>query len=308
MAGNSEPPPRDALDSELEAITAVLLGVARGDFSARAQRSYQGDSVDVLAYLVNATADEVSHLVAALEAERSELKQTRDQLVVTAKLAALGELAAGVAHELNQPLTAMRMLVDMLRMHPDKKVSECLSELDTMADAARRMGKIIEGVRSFGRPGPMNLAFTPPRLPLEAALQLLGDSLQREGVVVRTRIEEDLPVIWADGDRLSQVLLNLINNARDALRLSADGTPEISLTVEVGGAHIVYSVQDNGPGVREEHVQRLFDPFFSTKEVGEGTGLGLSVSHGIVKEHGGRLSYQPVVDGGARFQMEIPVP
>jgi histidine kinase len=289
-------------------LTHVLLAVAQGDFSARVERDYSGDAVDVLAFLVNSTAAEVGELIRALRAEKEELQRTRDQLVLGAKLAALGELAAGVAHELNQPLTAVQMLLDMVRLHPDDRVGDHEADFQTMIEATRRMARIVDGVRTFGRSGEHRIAPVPADRPVRQALGLLSESLQRQGVDVECRIGDDLPDIVADADRLHQVFVNLLINARDALKSAPPGDgARVLVEARADAGTVSYAVQDNGPGVSPAHTQRIFDLFFTTKEVGEGTGLGLSVSHGIVADHGGRLYYEDAPGGGARFVVEVPV-
>lgn len=298
-----------AVEAAVREITQVLLATAQGDYGARAVRSYKGDPLDVLAFMVNATAEEIGNLMQQLAHERENLQQTRDQLLVAAKLSALGQLAAGVAHELNQPLTAIRMLVEMISSQPEAKVKDCLDDLDTMAEAARRMGRIVDSVRAFGRPDPLQARPCAPTRPLEDALKLLTDTFEREGIAIKRRIAADLPAVRIDADRLHQVFVNLLSNARDALRGLPPGVPKwLLVEVSIRDGKLRYSVEDNGPGVSPEHAQRIFDPFFTTKEVGEGTGLGLSVSHGIVMEHRGALRYEASSTGGARFVVELPAP
>ena len=142
------------LEDSVQALTDVLLAVARGEFNVRADRTHSGDAMDVLAFLVNSTAEEVEQLMLQLKAEQEELQRARDQLVLAAKLAALGGLAAGMAHELNQPLTAIRMLADMVRAEPDARVADVDADLEIIVDAARRMAKIVDGVRTFPRARP----------------------------------------------------------------------------------------------------------------------------------------------------------
>lgn len=297
-------PERAEIERALQSFTDVLLAVARGDFSVRADRSYDGDPIDVLAFLVNATAEEVSDLVRQLHAERRELKRAQDQLLLAAKLASLGEMAAGVAHELNQPLTAIRMLVDLLSSRPRATVGEALGDLETLAEAARRMARIVDGIRMFGRAAPLQLRPIPARAPIEGALELLRDTLERHDIEVVRDFEDRLPEIEADSDQLHQVFVNLLLNARDAFE---DGRSDARVIARVGtvAGGVVYRIEDNGPGIADAVAQRIFDPFFSTKTVGEGTGLGLSLSHGIVAEHGGVLRYEHARGGGACFVVEL---
>jgi len=286
----------------------VLLAVAQGDFGVRAERSHAGDPIDVLAFLVNSTADEVGELVRELHAEHERLKRARDQLALSAKLAALGELAAGVAHELNQPLTAVQLLLDIVRLRPDDRIGDHEADFTTIAEATRRMGRIVDSVRTFGRPGDFQLEPVAAERPLLDALELLDESFQRHQIGLDRRVGERLPEVLADIDRLHQVFVNLLINARDAAKDAPSGR-DPRVIVEVGATSdcVTYVVEDNGPGIASDLAPRIFDLFFTTKEVGQGTGLGLSVSHGIVADHCGRLYYEDAPGGGARFVVELPV-
>jgi histidine kinase len=298
----------DDLERAVHDLTHVLLAVAQGDFDVRADRDHSGDAVDVLAFLVNSTAAEVGELIRALQAEKEELQRARGQLVLSAKLAALGELAAGVAHELNQPLTAVQMLLDMVRLHPDDRVGDHEADFQTIIEATRRMARIVSGVRAFGRSAEHRIASISAVRPLRQALELLSESFQLQGVEVECHLSDDLPQIAADADRLHQVFVNLLINARDALKEVAPGDPgRVIVEARADADTVIYAVQDNGPGVVPAHAHRIFDLFFTTKAVGEGTGLGLSVSHGIVADHGGRLYYEDAPGGGARFVVEVPI-
>lgn len=292
-----------SLEEAIAAVTEVLREVACGRFDARAPRSYRGDAMDTLAFLVNATAEELGELVGQLRAERDALERAQAKLVHAAKLAALGELAGGVAHELNQPLTAIRSIVELAQLSRAAPRSE---DLELIRRAAMRMARIVESVRTFGRPSPMRMAPSPAWAPVEAALELLADALRRDGIELVTSIPPAMPKVMGDVDRLQQVLVNLLANARDALQdHRAASPPRIAVAIRHDAGSIVYAVEDNGPGVAEEHVPHLFEPFFSTKEVGRGTGLGLSVSYGIVRDHGGEIAYERAEAGGARFVVRL---
>jgi two-component system, sensor histidine kinase AauS len=305
----SEPLPELGLESgaRLEQITDVLVRVAGGDFSARAPRSNDGDPWDVLAFLVNATAEEVAFLVEQLREERRHLEEARSQLVQAEKLAALGELAGGVAHELNQPLTAIQTLSELLLEKGSQTIEQRRGDLELILSAAMRMGRIVSAVRTFGRKVPLDVREVPARHPLDDALLLLAESLRSARVIVAIDEEPGIPLLLCDAESLQQVFINLLSNARDALENAPAGHPrriEIALRTQEGRARI--TVADSGPGIPEELIPRIFDPFFSTKDVGRGTGLGLSISHGIVSEHGGTLGYARGKNGGASFILDLP--
>ncbi len=301
-------PPTDpaALQAGVESITEVLLKVASGNFAARAPRSLQGDLLDVLAFLVNATAEEVERLVEQLRAEREELQRTRDQLVLAEKLGALGRLAGGVAHEMNQPLTVIRVVSELLLTASPEQLVARRTDLALICDAAERMGSVVDRVRTFARSDAIQLHRVPAAEPLDRALLLLAQGLKDSDIAVERRLAADLPPIMADTNRLQQVFINLLANARDALEeIEAPRLLRASAAAE--GDFVVYVVEDNGPGIPAAAVGRVFEPFFTTKEHGKGTGLGLSVSHGIVQDHHGRIECQQRAEGGTRFVVRIPV-
>jgi len=301
----AEPP---AAAATIEDLAEVLIRVASGDLEARAPRTGSGDPLDVLAFMINATVEELGYLVDELRHERDELRQAQEQLVHAARLSALGQLAGGVAHELNQPLTAIRMLVGPGRARMRAGGPGLgLDELDMLSEAARRMGSIVDGVRTFARQETTGSGSFRADAPVRDALRLLEPSLRWDGISVEAELPEDPPVIPGNADRLQQVLVNLVANARDALLgMRRDPPGRVLLECRVDEAAAVYTVEDDGRGVPDEIRGRIFDPFFTTKEVGAGTGLGLSVSYGIVREHGGSLVHERAAGGGARFVVRLP--
>lgn len=305
----SLPDPDDdakAKDAYLAEVSEVLIAIAAGEFDARVRRTHAGDTADVVAFLVNSTAEEIAILVRSLEAEREELRLARHQLLLTEKLAVIGEISASVAHELNQPLTAIRLIADVLAARPDDKIGDHLRELDRVSDAARRMHRIVDGIRDFSRRGVNAFRPTPASKPPLDALELLEPSLVVRAIETVVELPDALPEIDADADRLQQVFVNLFANAQHALEsLPVGRSRRIRLSASVEREWLVYRVEDDGPGISAEHIPHIFDPFYTTKRLGVGTGLGLSVSHGIVTEHGGRMRYE-AGDVGARFLVELP--
>jgi signal transduction histidine kinase len=290
----------------LDALTETLLGVARATFEARAPRTYDGDSWDVLAFLVNSTADEVEVLVGELEAEREHLRLAQDQLVTAEKLAALGRLAAGVAHEMNQPLTVLRGLTGLLRADPDAKVADIEEDLVAINEAARQLSTIVDAIRSFGRVPVTTREAIDPVSPLREAARLVAKSVQDGGIEFQIDGPEDLPRVVANADQLRRVFINLLSNAIDAVAANADSGRTIVADVALADEVVVYRVADNGPGIPEENQLKIFEPFFTTKAVGVGTGLGLSIAHGIVSDHAGSIAFEPRTEGGSRFIVRIP--
>ncbi len=240
-----------------------------------------------------------------LVAERTaELRTAQDELVQAAKLAALGQMSAALAHELNQPLTAMQMQLGSLRLLLEQNRLEALGDgLRRVDGLVQRMAALTGHLKTFARKSPGGLR---ERLDLaqvlEQALQLLAPRIRAEAVEV---IREGSGPAWVLGDaiRLEQVLLNLLHNALDAMR---ERSPRrLTLRLVDAGSHWRLEVDDCGGGIAAEHLERLFEPFFTTKPVGEGLGLGLAVSYGIIRELDGRL--QAVnIEGGARFGFSLP--
>ena len=244
---------------------------------------------------------ELEHLV---EARTRELRTAQDGLVHAARMAALGQMSAALAHEINQPLTALRMQLASQRLLLDSGRSEAVREgLGQVEGLIERMAALTSHLKTFARKSPAGL---PQRLRLDdvldQALQLLGPRIRSEGVEVRVQVPADA---WVKGDaiRLEQVLINLLNNALDAMH----GQALRELRVEARRDRDVWrlSVADSGGGIAPEHLDQVFEPFFTTKPVGQGLGLGLAVSYGIVRDLGGRLDVRNDAQG-AVFELQLP--
>lgn len=296
----------EALQDNFQALSDALLDVANGTFARRAPRSHTGDTVDVLGFLVNSTADELQELIRKLEHERDRLRQTQVQLVATEKQAALGRLASGVAHEMNQPLTVVMSLLDMIRRGADVPDEKRKQWLELMANATSHIAQIVDSVRTFGRPTPFELRPTEALEPLRRAQALVAADLGGAGITVEESFEPSLPTVIANGERLQQVFINLLVNARDAMVDAGITAPTIHVGARADAREVEYRIADNGPGVAAADRPHLFEPFFSTKDA-NGTGLGLSVSDGIVREHGGQIAYESGPQGGSAFVVRIPI-
>ncbi len=237
-----------------------------------------------------------------------ELKEKQEQLVQSAKLAGLGELGAGIAHELNQPITIIQGFTQRIKRDGTRQIKDHADELDLIINASHRMARIVDNIRTFSRQSDFKPQPIDPLTPLDDALMLINEQLRLHGIEVERPAGDGLPLVMGDQIKLQQVFSNLIMNARDALGSLPKGRPRrLILGVRAEGERVVYSVEDNGPGISEEDQARIFDPFFTTKEVGRGTGLGLSISHGIVADHGGEIRYEPAEGGGARFLVSLPI-
>ncbi|AVE06940.1 PAS domain-containing sensor histidine kinase [Pseudomonas palleroniana] len=250
--------------------------------------------------------------VQAVGRDNTEVRRSQQQLTQSAKMATLGEMATGLAHEINQPLNVMRMaIVNVLkRLSTGNAQVDYLTEKLQRIDAqVQRAARVVDHMRVFGRRSEVEQQPFDPAQAVEGTLSLLSEGLRGKGVEVRVS-QADIPVqVKGHIDQLEQVLINLMVNARDALLGQRERNPElrpwIALHTEHDSQHVRLWVEDNGGGIDPRLLERIFEPFFTTKPIGVGTGLGLSVSYGIVENMGGRLS---VSNGehGARFCVELP--
>lgn len=236
--------------------------------------------------------------------------QMQAQLIQSAKLAAIGEMAAGVAHELNSPMTVIIGNAQMLQreLEPEHPASQLLKDIVT---CGLRCKKIIQNLLTFARQEPPVVAPTDLNEVVERVLSLVKYQINRNGINVCTDLAPDLPRVAANGQQLDQVLINLLLNARDALEgVERERYIHIRTGVrrdENGRRCVVVTVQDNGQGISPENMSRVFDPFFTTKEASRGTGLGLSVSLGIARAHGGTIEVESRPGEGSTFTLVLPL-
>jgi two-component system NtrC family sensor kinase len=237
----------------------------------------------------------------------SDRKRLQQQLIRSEKLAALGQLVSGVAHELNNPLTSIigftQLMLSRQALDPKSK-----QHLEIVSHEAERSRRIVRNLLSFARPE------MPKREDVDVN-QLLTNTLELRSYEMRVnnislvRQFGEIPRVMADGNQLQQVFLNIIINAEQAILAgrSSGGITVTSRHRHSGQIHwAVISIADDGPGITPDHLDRVFDPFFTTKEVGKGTGLGLSISYGIIEEHGGKIRAANLPSGGAEFTIELP--
>ncbi|MGA8763217.1 MAG: PAS domain S-box protein [Candidatus Sulfotelmatobacter sp.] len=227
----------------------------------------------------------------------------RDQLVHAEKMAAVGHLVSGVAHEVNNPLTAILGFADLLMENPDLPET-ARKDLRVILQEAQRTKQIVQNLLSFARQMPPQRNPVQLNLILRRTLQLRSYDFASHGVEVIEHLDEQLPDVIGDAHQLQQVFLNIVNNAYDAVHEVGRSARIEIMTAKTGGA-VEVSFRDNGQGI--SHPDRIFDPVFTTKEIGKGTGLGLSICYGIVKEHGGEILCHNNGDGsGATFIVRLP--
>jgi histidine kinase len=253
----------------------------------------------------------ISDITKRLEAEQ--------QLIQASKMATLGEMATGVAHELNQPLSVIKTASNFFMRKIQKKEPIEENILFTMSDEidrhVQRAAKIINHMRQFGRKSDeVILQSVQINEVLQQAFEIFSQQLKVRGIEIDWEIDPDLPKIAGDAGRLEQVLINLLINARDAIEERCATAPhnprpkKITLRTSRQEQTVVIEICDTGTGIPETYLEKIFEPFFTTKKVGQGTGLGLSISYGIIQECHGRISARPNPEGGACFVLEFPIP
>ncbi len=279
---------------------AILLAGTFYVLSRRARSqsvAYMRESADLRALNMRLTRE-----IAERERMQKELRVAEQTVQQSSKLAALGEMSAGVSHELNQPLAAMKTYLAGARLLLQRgRSEEALSSFQRIDDLIERMGAITRQLKSYARKGGEAVEPVDLRAAVSSALTMMEPQLRGRTIRVTRNLPRRPVTVMADRIRLEQVIINLLRNAVDAVRDKRDA--RIEITVETG-AHAYVLVRDNGPGILD--LEKLFEPFWTTKKPGEGTGLGLAISSSIVADFGGRLTAHNE-DEGAVFAVELPL-
>ncbi len=255
-----------------------------------------------------------------LRKANKELSDKHIQLIQAAKLASLGELSAGVAHELNQPLMVIRSISQVMVRNFKKLSSEQIGEqLSNIERNTTRMINIINHLRMFARQNPLEKIEVDINSIIEDAFFMLDEQFRVRNIVIEKNLDPNLLICYGNPNQLEQVFLNVILNSRDSIiekmeafddltsRNSFAGKLTISTKILSNKDKIVEILfKDNGIGIALENLSKLFDPFFTTKEVGKGTGLGLSISYGIIKDHQGEISVMETSSKGTTFRILLP--
>ena len=277
----------------IDHIINMSRSVIKGDLSARVRVRPPGE-MGVLCEAVDRMADAVAEREAQLK------RVTRQQIGQSEKLASVGRLAAGVAHEINNPLTGVLTFAHLLR-EKDNLDEQDKEDLDLIINETKRAGEIVRGLLDFARESPV----VKQRLDLNDVIQhtirLLGNRRAFQQITVREDFQEDLPAVDGDMNQLQQVLLNLSLNACEAM---PDGGTLTIRTFARNGS-VLAQLTDTGCGIKKEHRDQVFEPFFTTKPPGKGTGLGLSVSYGIIRQHGGELRVESEEGKGTTFTIVL---
>jgi len=287
----------------LRELRDTAEAVGRGDFSRRVKVRYD-DECGELARVFNRMTENLKHSREQLETTVETLKTTQAQLIQSEKLSGIGEFIAGVAHELNNPLTSVMGFSELLQNTSENPENK--RYLEMIHKCALRCQKIVQALLGFARRStPERKAVCVNQL-VEASVEILFYQLRTSNVEAILNLDPKLPHAMVDPHQIQQVFVNLINNARQAIEAhQPKGWIKVITATKNGFVRIL--IQDNGPGIPEENLSKIFDPFFTTKEVGKGTGLGLSLVYGIIKEHGGTIVPRSRPGEGATFIIELPV-
>jgi len=242
---------------------------------------------------------ELIRLLRSSERSFQELQHLQTQLVQSEKLVSLGQLVGGAAHELNNPLTAMLGYSELLattNLSPEQRTLA-----DKVAQQAKRIRILVASLLSFAKQVPSTKSAVDVNTVLQTALKLCQPQMHTANVQYATEMADTLPHVRGDSNQLLQVFSHIINNAAHAMS-ERGGT--LVATTEANGSLVSVQFSDNGPGMKEP--DRVFDPFYTTRPVGQGTGLGLSACYGIIQEHGGKIMCRNRPEGGAIFLIELP--
>lgn len=304
---------RKLIEAPIEKLLEQTAALSAGDLSARV-KSLTRDELGELGRSFNLMADNLQRAQSELQQWTNTLEQRvnertmamsemQEQLIRSAKLASLGELVAGIAHEINNPLTGILMFSSLSAKHPDlpPPVKENLKLIMTETD---RCAKIVRGLLEFARESIPEKKPSALNKIIEHTIALVTYQVFFQDVEIDCRLDPNLPEIELDVDQWQQVLLNMFINAAQAMPQGGVLLVASEYIEERGLAQI--RIEDNGEGIDQEHIDKIFDPFFSTKAQ-KGLGLGLSVSYGIIKNHGGNIKVESTLGQGTRFIIELPV-
>lgn len=239
------------------------------------------------------------------EAEE-KLRSAQSHAIISEKLAGIGQLSAGVCHEVLNPLNILSIYIQMLLMKR-KQDAELQTGLGKMMNEVKRIDKIVRTLMTFARKKDMEAKGVQVGAELESALSLFEKDFQTDNVAIAKEIDAELPELWVDADELRQVILNIINNAKYAMREGGVLTVSAKRWAKNGSSFVRLKFSDTGTGIKKEHLDKIFDPFFTTKPEGEGTGMGLSVAHTIIAKHGGTIQVESKEGHGTAFIIDLPI-
>lgn len=304
----------------LDLLVIGMNRLAKGDTDYRINLRSK-DEISMLANSFNSMAQELKqykenmeHWTRALEEEvqkkTAEIMKAQEQLISAEKLASLGRMAAGVAHELNNPLTGIVTFAHLMlkRIPPENK--QDIEDLEVIIEQANRCSKIVKGLLGFSRKTTTEKVSVNVNSLIEATISLLRNQAKFHNIQYNLNLDSSVPNILADPNQLQQVFINLLINAADAMNEKGVITIATRLITDIASGNKTYAeieFTDTGPGIPENKLGKIFEPFFTTKPVGKGTGLGLAVSYGIIKKHDGNIFVRSEIGKGASFFVRLPV-
>ncbi|MCH7736290.1 MAG: GAF domain-containing protein, partial [Chloroflexi bacterium] len=294
-------------DPGKEAQTHEIMerGFTSGWSGEVVRRTKSGELLDIL-LTVAPVKDASGHVTGRISVSRdiTERKKTEARLNEASRIASVGELAAGVAHEINNPLTSILLCSEFLA--GSNLPEEALADLKTISDSAQRAAKIVQNLLLFARRKDTEPAVLRMSSILERALELKSFDFKIKSIKVHLDFAHDAPYSLIDEHQMTQVIVNVLNNAEQSLTASGRGG-NIWIKISVEEGHVLTAVSDDGPGISADVLQKIFEPFFTTKAAGHGTGLGLSICYGIVQQHGGEMWAESKFNDKTTFYVRIPV-
>jgi two-component system NtrC family sensor kinase len=291
--------------------------LSKGDMDYRINLKRK-DEMGLLADSFNSMAEELKlykervenwarRLEDKVEKKTSEIVRAQEQLVNAEKLASLGRMAAGVAHELNSPLTGIVTFAHLMLKRLPQERKDDIEDLNVIIDQAERCSRIVKGLLGFSRRTASEKAEINVNTLIENSLSMVKNQAKFHNIIFDVALDKTIPEVKVDPSQIQQVFLNLLLNASDAMEEKGRITIASRLVETDNGKFIELEFTDTGPGIPEEIMGRIFEPFFTTKPTGKGTGLGLSVSYGIIKKHGGQIFVKSEYGKGASFFIHLPV-
>jgi len=298
----------------LQKMVIATQEIARGDLSHKVE-VLSRDEVGYLADSFNQMTDKLKTanlkligwgrtLEKKVEERTKELREMQAHLIQSEKLASLGKLAAGIAHEINNPLGGI-LIYSHLLLEDTPKKSPHYENLKKIVKETSRCKDIVKGLLEFARPKEPEMSQINLNEVVDRSLAIVEGQALFQNIKVNRTYASDIPKIVADGSQLQQVFMNIIINAAEAM--NGKGTLSLSTSMDSEGGHIEARISDTGHGIKEEDKKRLFEPFFSTKEVGKGTGLGLAISYSIIQKHNGTIEVESQEGKGSTFTVKLPV-
>ncbi len=291
--------------------------LSRGDMDYRINLNTK-DEIGMLANSFNSMVDELKqyrdkmenwtkNLEEEVQKKTAEIVRAQEQLINAEKLASLGRMAAGVAHELNSPLTGIVTFAHLMAKRIPPENAQDVEDLKVIIDQAERCSKIVRGLLGFSRKTASEKAHVDMNTLIENTLSMVRNQAKFYNIAFDVRLDKSIPEVNADPNQIQQVFLNLLINAADAMEEKGRITISSRMVEDGADRFVELEFTDTGPGIPEEIRSKVFEPFFTTKPAGKGTGLGLAVSYGIIKKHEGQIFVKSEPGHGASFFIRLPV-